>query len=76
MEASFESVCDSVSWKADRKLACGLVKIKNHYSQGPQALLLDCFLVFENAVYTLIRIDPKKGLISLQFILLFDPLVY
>ena len=45
MEASFESVCDSVSWKAGRKLAYGLVK-KNHFSQGPQALLLDCFLVF------------------------------
>jgi hypothetical protein len=29
MEASFESVCGSVSWKADRKLACGLVKNKN-----------------------------------------------
>jgi hypothetical protein len=28
MEATFESVCDSVSWKADRKLAYELVKNK------------------------------------------------
>ena len=35
MEASFESVCDSVSWKADRKLACGLVKDKKPFFTGP-----------------------------------------
>jgi hypothetical protein len=28
MEASFESVCDSIPWKADRILAYGLVKNK------------------------------------------------
>jgi hypothetical protein len=28
MEASFESVCGSIPWKADRKLAYGLVKNK------------------------------------------------
>jgi hypothetical protein len=45
MEESFESVCDSIPWKADRKLACGpCEKWFFYFSQGPQALLLDCFL--------------------------------
>ena len=35
MEASFESVCDSVSRKAGRKLACGLVKNKKPFFTGP-----------------------------------------
>ena len=35
MEASFESVCDSVSWKANRKLAYGLVKNKKPFFTGP-----------------------------------------
>jgi hypothetical protein len=41
IEASFESVCDSVSRKAGRKLAYGLVKNKKPFFTGPQALLLD-----------------------------------
>jgi hypothetical protein len=28
MQASFESVCGSIPWKADKKLAYGLVKNK------------------------------------------------
>jgi len=35
METSFESVCDFVSWKAGRKLACGLVKNKKPFFTGP-----------------------------------------
>ena len=35
MEASFESVCDFVSWKAGRKLAYGLVKNKKPFFTGP-----------------------------------------
>jgi hypothetical protein len=46
MEASFESVCDSVSWKADRLLAYGLVKNKKPFFTGPTGSTTDCFLVF------------------------------
>jgi hypothetical protein len=35
MEASFESVCDFVSWKANRKLAYRLVKKKKPFFTGP-----------------------------------------
>jgi hypothetical protein len=38
--------------------AYGLVKNKNHFSQGPQALLLD-YISFLNAVYTLSLINLK-----------------
>jgi hypothetical protein len=35
MEVSFESVFDSVYRKADRKLACGLLKNKKPFCTGP-----------------------------------------
>ena len=38
MEAGFESVCDSVSWKADRKLAYGLVKNTLYFCTGQMNL--------------------------------------
>jgi hypothetical protein len=41
MEASFESVCNSVSWKANRKLAYGLLKNKKLLFTGPTALVLE-----------------------------------
>jgi hypothetical protein len=34
MEASFEPVCDSIPWKADIKLAYGLVKNKNNFHRA------------------------------------------
>ena len=66
MEASFKSVCDSVSWKADRKLAYGLVKNKKPFFTGPTGSATKLFKLFKNAVYKLIRIDPSFYLCAMS----------
>ena len=38
---------DLDSWSSNPSLAYGLMKNKNHFSQGPQALLLDYFIFLE-----------------------------
>jgi hypothetical protein len=57
MKASFVSVCDSVSRKADRKLAYGLVKNKKPFFTGLTGSTIRLFFSFLNAVCTLILID-------------------
>ncbi|MDA0692790.1 MAG: hypothetical protein O3C58_13100 [Nitrospinae bacterium] len=46
MEAGFESVCDSISWKDDRKLAYGLVKNKKPFFTGPTGSATRLFFSF------------------------------
>ncbi|MFT4579340.1 MAG: hypothetical protein ACI9UO_002174, partial [Nitrospinales bacterium] len=60
MEASFESVCDSVSRKAGRRLAYGLVKNKKPFFTGPTGSATRLVFSLINAVYTLILIDTYK----------------
>ena len=66
MEANFESVCDSIPCKADRKLAYGLVKNKKPFFTEPTASATKVFKLFENVVYTLIRIDPSFYLCAMS----------
>jgi transposase-like protein len=46
IEASFESVCDFVSRKVDRKLTYGLVKNKKPFFTGPTGSATALFNVF------------------------------
>ena len=57
METIFESVCGSVSWNADRKLAYGLVKNTLYFCTGPTGSATGLIWFFKNTVYTLILID-------------------
>ena len=52
MEAGFKSACDSVSWKADRKLAYGLVKNKKPFFTGPQVLLIHYLKLYKCRLHT------------------------
>jgi hypothetical protein len=59
MEASFESVCDSIPWKADRKLAYRLVKNNKTIFHKAIGSVNRFFWFFKDAVYTLTLIDPS-----------------